>query len=422
MRQLTVPLSALIGATFIGACGGGAGDGGDWQGTVRDSAGVTVVSNTGSGAWSADEAWTLEEDLRIGTAAGEPAYQFGQIVGIDVDSDGRIYVMDQQASEVRVFSPAGEFITSMGKPGGGPGELGQAAGPVFVGPGDTVSVPDFGQQRITRFTRDGEPAGDHPLLMTGGIPVKWMETPRQELVHQSMIMAMPGQAAVEPKNLLLRRDRQTGSLDTLMVMPAGETMDFSGGQPRMKLFAPEPTWGILPDGRLVYGNNARYRMEIYDPEGELRRIVTRDHEPRLISDRDEQEFTRVIREAWERAGMPPQAMDMMSQALSFAEYYPAFVGVYGGPEGTMWVQGAQSPEAVLEGGATFDLQDIGGPDWDVFDSEGRFLGVVHMPERFMPLLFKDDFIYGVFRDELDIQYVTRMRVHHGAGATDVAAE
>ena len=35
-----------------------------WTGTVTDSAGVTIVSNSKEGAWQAGEAWTLEEDLR----------------------------------------------------------------------------------------------------------------------------------------------------------------------------------------------------------------------------------------------------------------------------------------------------------------------------------------------------------------------
>ena len=56
------------------------------------------------------------------------------------------------------------------------------------------------------------------------------------------------------------------------------------------------------------------------------------------------------------------------------------------------------------------IEDSGAPDWDVFDAEGRFLGVVSMPKRFAPRVFVDDKIYGVWRDELDVQYVVRMRI------------
>jgi hypothetical protein len=50
------------------------------------------------------------------------------------------------------------------------------------------------------------------------------------------------------------------------------------------------------------------------------------------------------------------------------------------------------------------------PDWDVFDAEGHFLGVVSMPDHFTPWLFVGDAIYGVQRDELDAESVVRLRV------------
>jgi hypothetical protein len=61
-------------------------------------------------------------------------------------------------------------------------------------------------------------------------------------------------------------------------------------------------------------------------------------------------------------------------------------------------------------GRTFDPQDIGAPEWDVFDRQGRFLGVLTMPSRFQPLRVVDDRVYGVQRDELDVQHVVRLRV------------
>lgn len=411
MWQLRVPPPWRGSVLALLLAAGGCAEGESaWQGTVTDSAGVPIVTNAGVGVWSPEESWTVEEDLRIGSAEGEAEYQFGQIVGIDVAADGRIFVLDQHARDVRVFDPEGRFIGRIGKSGSGPGELGQGAGPVFVGRGDTVSIPDLGQQRVIRYTPDGEPAGSFQVAMADGIAVKWMEAPDGDLVQQTMIMALPGQPHVEARNLLLRRDARGEITDTIMVMPAGQTMDFSSGQPRMTLFAPEPMWAVGPRGHLVYGNNAVYRLEVFGPEGELERVIARERERNPISESDQQEFRRAIREAWEQAGMPPQAMDMMGQALHFADYYPAYANLFGGPEGSVWVQGVQSPQDVRESGATFDLQDIGGPEWEVFDDEGRLLGAVRMPHRFTPLLFRGDHIYGVLRDDLDIQYAARMRV------------
>ena len=48
--------------------------------------------------------------------------------------------------------------------------------------------------------------------------------------------------------------------------------------------------------------------------------------------------------------------------------------------------------------------------WDVFDDQGRYLGPLMMPLRFQPIQFRGDAIYGIQRDELDVQYVVKLRV------------
>ncbi len=52
----------------------------------------------------------------------------------------------------------------------------------------------------------------------------------------------------------------------------------------------------------------------------------------------------------------------------------------------------------------------GSSQWDVFDSEGRYLGVVELSDRFTPFIVKGDRCYGVHRDEIDVQYVQVLRI------------
>jgi hypothetical protein len=390
----------------------GCGEGGGWQGTVTDSAGIEVVMNPETGLWSDADRWSVEQEMVIGTAAGEPEYQFARIAGIDVDPDGRIYVIDQQAQDIRVFSPEGEYVTSMGQAGSGPGELSQAAGPVFVW-GDTVIVPDAMQQRITLYTAAGEAAGTRPLPMTGGIPVKWMEAPNHDLVQQAMVMAFPGQENVEPKNLLVRRSPTGEVLDTLYQMPIGRSVSFSGNTPSIKMFESEPMWTLGPEGQLYTGVNSEYSLRVHGSDGEIVRIVRKPFERRPISDGDQAEFRRIVEELWQDQGMPPQAMEVMSQALSFAEFYPAYANILGGPDGSLWVQRIQTPEEIREQGGNFDIQDLGSSTWEVFNGQGQLLGTLEMPPRFTPLAFIDGSLYGVLRDELDVQYVAKLRVDQG---------
>jgi len=403
---------ALAAALPLAACG----DSGAWQGTISDSAGVQIVTSTGDGLWGPGDAWTLEQDLLIGTSEGEEQYQFGQIAGIDVGSDGRIYVLDQQASEVRVFGPDGEFVTRIGRAGSGPGELSQSAGPIFVAPGDTLVVPDAAQQRITLYTAAGEPAGTHPMPMTGGIPVRWAKTPNHELVQQAMVMTLPGQQDVDQKNLLIRRKATGEVIDTILEMPIGQSVNFAGNSPSITMFEAEPMWTMGPDGRLYTGINSEYSVSTYAPDGSLIRIVRQPFEQRPVTDSDQAELRRIVEGLWAEQGLPPQALDMLSQALHFADFYPAYANLMGGPDGTLWVQQIQTPDDIAEAGGTFDIQDMGSANWEVYDGEGRLLGTLQMPDRFTPATFVGGQLYGVLRDDLDVQYVARMNVNMGMAA------
>jgi hypothetical protein len=56
------------------------------------------------------------------------------------------------------------------------------------------------------------------------------------------------------------------------------------------------------------------------------------------------------------------------------------------------------------------LLDLGASKWDILDAEGRYLGVLDLPHRFQPVTFEGDLVYGIWRDEFDVQYVRVMRV------------
>ncbi len=43
--------------------------------------------------------------------------------------------------------------------------------------------------------------------------------------------------------------------------------------------------------------------------------------------------------------------------------------------------------------------------WSVFDSEGRFLGPIALPDGLMPLDIGDDYVLGLWRDTDDVDHV-----------------
>ena len=84
-----------------------------------------------------------------------------------------------------------------------------------------------------------------------------------------------------------------------------------------------------------------------------------------------------------------------------------------GPDETLWVQrimSARDMAAASEEEVEFGPQAHDSPEWEVFDAEGRYLGVVTLPDRFFPVNAAGHHLYGIWADELDVQYVMRLRV------------
>ncbi len=404
-KTTTVALLAL----FAVGCAGGDGS---WSGSISDSAGVVMVSNTDQGTWSSSGQWTLDEELRIGTVEGDQNLMFGTVGMIAVDSEGNLYVMDSQAQRVQVFSAGGEFLRTIGGPGGGPGELGRGVAFCLMAAGDILTIPDLANQRINRFSTDGEVLPSSPLSFDNGIPALFRATDDGRIVYQIRPMPMPGQATPPDSMdtiLVLNPDGTPG--DTIMRFKSGETVTMRGGAPRITIYSPEPAWDVTSDERVLFGVSDSYRFGVYS-NGEPERIITKPFERQPVTENDQQAAISFIEQAAIAQGAPPQALEQLRSIISFGEYMPAFSAILSGPQQTIWVQHIQSAGDLSEEElADFDIiQDAGAPEWDVFDADGRYLGVVTMPPRFTPRGFHGDRMYGVWRDELDVQYVTRMRI------------
>jgi hypothetical protein len=408
-RNGRTAFATAVSLSFLAACAGGDG-GGNWSGTVTDSAGVEIVMNPQAAIWAADESPAVVEELRIGSAAGEAEYQFGQIASIDVGADGTIFVLDQQSQHIRAFDAQGAYLRTIGRPGSGPGELSPQAVFLVVTRGDTLLVPDLGQQRVTRYTADGTVLGSFPIPLAEGIPVRWLVGPEGRIVQQARIMALPGQTTqVEPKDLLLERDAAGEILDTIMVLPGGEQVKFTETSVQMRLFEAEPVWGLGAGGAIYFAMNSDYSIGQYSSGGDLVRLIRKDVPRKAVTEMDKTAILDAMRDLYSRQGIPPEAVDGIMGAVDFADYYPAFANLMGGPGGSLWVQRLTSAQDVGEG-AEFDVRDIGSPVWDVFGSDGRYLGEATLPARFQPLRVIDNTIWGVWRDDLDVQYVLQLHV------------
>ena len=405
------PAGALLLLILAAACST-ADAGPEWLGSVTDSSGVRIVHNPTDGLWTPESTWQAVEEIRIGEISGEAEYQFGSVVALDVDADGNIYALDQQAQEVRVFDAEGLHLVTLGGPGSGPGELGRASAGVFVGPGDTVLVPDLANARVNLYEPGGAPAGSYALALQNGVPIRWKLDRDGRLLGQLRSFPVPGQEGPsEPTRDPIVAYGTDGTItDTLHSLPPGQSIERGpGGAPRVTLFSPEPIWDLAPNGSFVSAMNSAYRVEFWDDAGRLTQVLERDVTRSEITESDQETVRELLRKLIAEQGVPPQAAQAVIEGMRFAEFYPAFLNMLVAADGSVWLQQIQTADALAASGA-FNPQDLGSSSWDVFDHDGRYLGILEFPPKFTPLKILGDDVYGVLRDDLDVQYLTRFRI------------
>jgi len=97
---------------------------------------------------------TLKPDLTIGVEDGDENLMFGEVIRIDIDGKGNIYVLDYKFRKIAVFDKDGKLLRTIAVPEGqGPREATNLSG-IAVTPGGTLFVNDMG--KVIVYGPDGQ--------------------------------------------------------------------------------------------------------------------------------------------------------------------------------------------------------------------------------------------------------------------------
>lgn len=412
---------ALLTVTHSGCWGGGdasteAGSG--WSGQIRDSAGVVFVSNPEAGIWNERSRWSAQRDLVIGAGvADRPEYEFGRIADVDAGADGRIYVLDNQAGRISVFHPDGEYAFAFGRLGQGPGEFSIDASAIRIDSDGTIAVRDGINRRDNLFTAEGA------FLRTANLSAQFRESaalPQAGRVERATTATWDG---------LLHVAADGSVIDTITVFRydmtrRGGALSSSGrtgrtNTIRIPLLPALPSWGVDDDGRVVAGISSRYRIEVLRSSGALVMVIDKDHDSLLMSSEAGERMLNRVRDLLRNAGLSGDAIAGVFERFTYVppDSLPAFGDIAGGPSGTVWVQQVL-PVDSMTANATVDAFDPGSAIWDVFCSDGRYLGPIALPAGFTVKKIKGSFVYGIETDDLDVQRIVRLVIGPGEAASE----
>lgn len=356
-KRMRAVLVGLAMAVPLAGCGSEAGGSGV---AVRDSAGIRIVENGPIRELPPAFLISPAPRLDLGGARDTPDEELdprAPFLRAARLSDGGFAVSDWSA--VKVFDANGRYLSTIGRPGDGPGEFRQL-GAVCAAPGDTIVAIGYGAPRVSVFDR----AGTHVRtfhVKDGSVERSGCFADGSLLIHSH---ARPDPESTLPPEKAAALDR----VNTVSLLaPDGSVLGVLGDFPAESgsLFF-QAVANTVPHGDRVYvGNGERPEIRVYTKTGALVRIIRWQQTRIPVTDEllKERAMGSVPR------GSPSSVVE---RRIEFARSrpqpatVPAYFEILVDDAGRIWVE-----DHPIEGPAPWR--------WTVLDSAGRALGRVSLP-------------------------------------------
>ena len=333
----------------------------------------------------------LVEVLRIGEEGKDDGVVFGEIGGlIAVDSRGRIFVGDQQASQIYVFGSGGEFIKSTGSKGEGPGEF-SLLSDVRVGPGDSLYAFDLRRDRISAFDPttlefvksivvgediDGRSARDLIGVLESGFVVTYEDLP------------YPGTEFDTERYKYIRIVSRTGlaGKEFIVRVPSSEFMMVRSGNRFLGAampYARDPVVHMGPDEVVYSGSTESIAVVVTAVSGGM--LGTIEHSLEAIP------ITNSELEDW--MGLLSDETASLVRKANLRTTKPAYTTLVVDDSGRIWVKPTQSDS---------EAKDV---KWLVLDAQSRLVGTVVLPSSVDLYVITGGRAYAVDETESDVVLV-----------------
>lgn len=334
-------------------------------GGIVEVDGVTHVKNAATPSQGV-ETYELRELWRAGGEDDETF--FGLITQVLTDDEGNIYLLDTQLSEVQVYSPDGEFLTTLSREGEGPGETNRPTDMLFM-PDGTIGLVQSFPGKVIRIDKEGNPAGvitiGNPDPTQGGIVVL-IDTQQRggNMVAAGMLITVNQAEATRTDNWILASFNEDGS----EVARYHEIVNEWDGKKgisiveRDQYFVHFRRWALDGEGKVYAApSRNRYAVHVWNPDGSLNRVIEREYDPWKRNAED----TKLINALMDAGARQfPGEVD-----TEIEDTEPDIANVRVADDGSVWV---------LTSRGTHDQPEGVMSTYDVFDSEGHFIKQVQM--------------------------------------------
>ncbi len=306
------------------------------------------------------ETWHLQELWRLDNEEDEELPLMGVINQAVVTSDGHVLLLDSQMAQVLEISPGGEFLGTLSRMGQGPGEL-ERPNTMFLADDGKLGLVQVFPGKIVLVNRDNTPGGS--ITAQGNNPMFFrVKESAGNLVISGQTMEIRGGQGESINHRFIRQYTREGEgrntyLEASVVSSHDPPVSNEEGT-----WFPNQAWAMAADGSMLMASDRdAYRIEWVEPDGEIRRVITRDLEAHVRTEEERQEVLDSMR-MW-----GPQGEIIPKKTILDTE--PVIDQIQVLDDGRIWVKSCYAKRNLPEGVHC---------RYDVFDKEGRLEAEVHI--------------------------------------------
>ncbi|MCK4431448.1 MAG: NHL repeat-containing protein [Candidatus Aminicenantes bacterium] len=365
----------------------------EWQGTIEEENGVTVVKNPKEPLFG-EIKFELEEDLSIGSEENEN-FLFYRAWNIAVDKEGNIYVSDGGNHRIQKFDSDGNYLQTIGRKGQGPGEF-ESPSNLFLDFEGNIHVLD--RRKIVKFSPEGK--------FLKNINLQSFVTDFCVDIDSNIIAQIHFSNKGERKRAIGKVEE-----DGKIVKNIAEYSDIKpavrkssgGGVTTFSVFhdyTPDLCFSYIENTRFCYGFSPDYKIDIVDSNGDILMNIQKEEPLISISQKEKDSIiNRFIENMSDRGRKWPKGV--LEEACNFPKSRPFYKDIIVDDKQRIYVWKVKS---VLEKSEE--------KEFDLFSKEGLYLYklVIPLMPKHTKLIIQKGFLYNISTDEEGVVIVRRYKI------------
>ena len=282
---------------------------------------------------------------------------FGAVNTVALGPDENIYVLDQQQSQVFVFSPDGDELRILSREGEGPGESRRPEDLVFL-PDSSLGLVQYLNGKIIRIDLAGVPLGSwmppgHTAEQGGLGSIRRARYRAGSLVINGARIT-PAEQGMVRTQYLVRCNDQAETVAEYLSRATPSQLLRDGWIEKNNYFPSHERWDIDHEGLVLAANERNeYLVTVYDQTGQPVRSFGRVHQAWRRTAAEKQEIRdslTVIRDG-----------ERVEVQVVVEDHEPSLLALFARPAGEVWVlpSGGNKEQApgIMQ---TFDVFDAAG--------------------------------------------------------------